>query len=242
MLLQLASRILTDKRLCKEYAETAHKMYMTFIQQLPHLYGHEYISYSVHSLKHFKEDVLAHGAIDENASWEYESKLGCLKKDLRKASRPIQQLAKRHDERKKWCKSSSKKSYPQFSVKRKRFNGAEKCRYTNINCFGTVQLEKFCLTDKIGNNHIGRNGQIYKISHIARAKEINFVVFISVNTFCTNAFIFPSISRLGQLVTHGQIRHMVGLKLCSTFLRRIDFLNHFCDDSTYLQKSISTHI
>lgn len=56
------------------------------------------MSHNIHNLIHLAEDVRTYGALDVFGAFRFENHMGKLKKMIRKADKPLQQLAKRFSE------------------------------------------------------------------------------------------------------------------------------------------------
>ncbi|KYN02500.1 hypothetical protein ALC62_06675 [Cyphomyrmex costatus] len=106
MTLHVVVRILSSEGLHKHlsYAEDLIRFFIkTFIQ----LYGVQNISHNVGSLVHIVKDVEKFGPLDNFSAFKFENFMQTLKKDLRKAEKPLQQVVRRYIERDNFCTSTA---------------------------------------------------------------------------------------------------------------------------------------
>lgn len=99
--LHCAIRILchkTDSIINNEYAKD---LLIYFVKTCKHLYEEEFMIYNVHNLIHLSDDVTKFGNLDSYSSFLFENFLYNIKKQLKKAENPLQQLFKRTVERAK---------------------------------------------------------------------------------------------------------------------------------------------
>ena len=76
----------------------ANKQLTYFIKQGMVLFGRRYAIYNVHSLSHFKDDVIYQGTLDINSSFKYENYMQYLKHMVRNGKNPMTQIINRIDE------------------------------------------------------------------------------------------------------------------------------------------------
>jgi len=98
MLLSVGITLLVSPKFCGPYADYAHSLLCSFVEQAKQLYGEEFIVYNVHGLTHLAADVKQHGCLDHFSAFPYENKLKELKKLVRKPSCPLPQVIRRLSE------------------------------------------------------------------------------------------------------------------------------------------------
>ena len=87
----------------------AEQLLQYFVKHFAGLYDTKFISHNVHNLLHVCNDVRNFGILDNFRAFPFENFLGTLKKSLRKAEKPLQQLARRYGEQER---GSVQKSLP----------------------------------------------------------------------------------------------------------------------------------
>ena len=97
MILFVAVRILASAALAHMH-DYAAKLLNTFVLQLRKLYGETSLIYNMHSLIHLTDDVVALGPLDTFSCFQFENKLGCIKKQLRSGSKALAQFCCRKSE------------------------------------------------------------------------------------------------------------------------------------------------
>lgn len=98
MTLHVIMRILSSEDL-HEYLNYAQDLIEFFIKTFIKLYGVENISHNVHGLVHLVNDVRKFGPVDNFSAFKFENYLQILKKYLRKADKPLEQLVRRYTEK-----------------------------------------------------------------------------------------------------------------------------------------------
>ncbi|PIK59062.1 hypothetical protein BSL78_04019 [Apostichopus japonicus] len=98
MLLSVAMFIYLSPFNCSSYSQLGHQLIVTFIKHYATLYGNDMITYNVHGLVHLKEDVQQYGALDNVSCFPFESYLGQIKRMVRNANYPLQQVIRRLSE------------------------------------------------------------------------------------------------------------------------------------------------
>lgn len=97
--LHVAIRILCCKNLCKNYLNYAEELLKHYVGSFKILYGEYNVSHNVHGLIHLVDDVRIHGILDLFSAFKYENFLQEIKKVIRKADKPLQQLHRRYVEK-----------------------------------------------------------------------------------------------------------------------------------------------
>lgn len=98
MLLVVAIYCLSSPLFSQVYCGYAKELLSLFVSQVGQLYGNGQYVYNVHALVHLADDVSRYGALDNFSSFIYESFLGKIKKLVRKANFPLQQVIRRLSE------------------------------------------------------------------------------------------------------------------------------------------------
>lgn len=98
LLLHCGTYILTSTYLQPILCEEAKIMYDEFVNHCIETYGNHFVSYNVHSLKHFAEECQTHGSIDSFSAFPFENALKTIKEALRSGYKPLHQIAKRDSE------------------------------------------------------------------------------------------------------------------------------------------------
>lgn len=100
MTLHVIIRILSSEDL-HEHLNYAQDLIRFFIKTFIKLYGVENISHNVHSIIHLVDDVKRFGPLDNFSAFKFEKYMQILKKYLRKAEKPLQQVVRRCIEKEK---------------------------------------------------------------------------------------------------------------------------------------------
>jgi len=94
MVLHVIVRILSSQDL-NEYLSYAQDLILFFIKTFMRLYGIQNMSHNVHSLIHLVDDVKKYGPLDKFSAFKFENYMQILKKYVRKADKPLQQVVRR---------------------------------------------------------------------------------------------------------------------------------------------------
>lgn len=95
MSLHTAVRILASVEHCQVYNEYTSSLLSHFVKTFSVIYGPQYVSYNVHGLVHIADDVKKYGPLDSFSAFQFENNMQFLKKLVRKADKPLQQIANR---------------------------------------------------------------------------------------------------------------------------------------------------
>lgn len=76
----------------------AEELLCYFVKKFANLYGKKFISHNIHNLVHLAAEVRKYGVLDNFSAFHFENFLGQLKKKLRKAEKPLQQIGRRISE------------------------------------------------------------------------------------------------------------------------------------------------
>lgn len=153
------------------YAESLLKH---FVQSFAILYGPQHISHNVHALTHLADDVRKFGALDTFSAFRYENYLRKIKRLLKKAERPLQQIHNRLTEL-EYC-FSVQKEHQKIEV-----HGIHKAgpMIPGINGlqYSTYSRADFTLSIHNPNNCCGLNdGSIVKIENIVTTTANDFFI------------------------------------------------------------------
>lgn len=91
LLLFVGLRILSCKQLSAMYCDYANELLVKFVKNGEVHYGKSLLVYNVHSMIHLAADVKKLGCIKEFSAFQFENKLGHIKKLVHKPQHPIQQ-------------------------------------------------------------------------------------------------------------------------------------------------------
>lgn len=95
LVLSFATRLLLSPVPTPANIDYAENLLKYFVQEFKTLYGVENVSYNVHGLLHISADVRKHGNLEQFSAFRFESYLGKLKRLLKGAQNPIQQIHRR---------------------------------------------------------------------------------------------------------------------------------------------------
>lgn len=82
MLLSVAATILSSPLLCGTLVSYADQLLSMFVSELGAIYGPGSVVYNMHNLLHVADDVAKYGILDKFSCFQFESKLGSIKKQL----------------------------------------------------------------------------------------------------------------------------------------------------------------
>lgn len=101
MLLHCAVRMLSEDNISKENVDKAQELLAEFVRLFPIIYGEENVTYNVHVLLHITYYVLLYGALHCFSMFKFENYIQTIKKFVRKAQFPLQQIGNRLKEHEK---------------------------------------------------------------------------------------------------------------------------------------------
>ena len=103
-LLTFAIRIYCSPNLVSDahYLELAQKLILKFVKQFPKYYTNSNVVYNIHLLQHIIDDIKKWGSMDSYSAFCFENTLGSIKKFLRSGKLPLQQIACRTEEQKRF--------------------------------------------------------------------------------------------------------------------------------------------
>ena len=94
----------------KHYLNFVRSSLIQFVKLASEIYGKDVLVYNMHSIIHIVEDVARFGPLDTISCFPFENHLRLLKKMVRKAEMPLQQIVRRVSEQNAW------KSFAPLSV------------------------------------------------------------------------------------------------------------------------------
>ncbi|CAI6343825.1 unnamed protein product [Macrosiphum euphorbiae] len=112
-----ALRILITPDICQILNNLAQSLLNEFVAQYSSLYGAHFVTYNVHSLLHLPMYVKVHGCLDNFSCFKYENYLQYIKKSVKSAKYPLQEVTNRIMEKQKYFISSDIKLDPIIIVK-----------------------------------------------------------------------------------------------------------------------------
>ena len=95
MTLHVAMKLLSYESWCYAYNDFAKQLLKNFVENARIIYGRHFLTYNVHSLINFADDVKRFDPLDRYSAFPFKNKLGILKRMLRKYDLPMQQIVKR---------------------------------------------------------------------------------------------------------------------------------------------------
>ncbi|KAK3928352.1 Valine--tRNA ligase [Frankliniella fusca] len=172
MLFQCAVYILSRPDLLETKLHDSREFLKVFIEHSAVIYGERFVIYNVHSLIHLPEECEIGGVVEDFSAFKFENALKSLKDSLRSGFKPLQQVAKKAEERaheKKKIKFSDVYEDPVVSIKNQVANEIVAGNYFKKITFGTLSLQvdkrNSCFQTKIGDivvlkNVVFRNGRV----------------------------------------------------------------------------------
>lgn len=97
LILHVIIRILSSQDL-NEYLSYAQDLILFFIKTFIKIYGIENMSHNVHSFVYLVNDVKKFGPLDNFSAFKFENYMRILKRFIRKADKPLQQVVRRYFE------------------------------------------------------------------------------------------------------------------------------------------------
>ena len=96
--------ILVDPNLSENefYLDKSEALLIEFVKEFESLYTRNYLTYNVHNLLHIVDDVRRFGRLDLVSAFRFENLIGKLKKVVKSGNKPLEQIANRLAERKKF--------------------------------------------------------------------------------------------------------------------------------------------
>lgn len=82
-----------------KFLSIADKMLQIFVDIFKNIYGKDYISSNIHNLTHIVDEVIKFGTLQSFNAYPFENKLYVIKNLIRQGNKPLQQAARRLNER-----------------------------------------------------------------------------------------------------------------------------------------------
>jgi hypothetical protein len=135
------------------------------------LFGHHFVGYNFHNLIHLANDVQLNGKLDNFSSFPYENHLQFLKKRLRGANKPLQQITNRIAEIRAFrLKKKVPANQPRLSWKEQRNNE----EYPEI--YRKISMKDFVIDDTSKNKwFMTKNKSIFAFSY---AIKVNNIIYL----------------------------------------------------------------
>lgn len=99
LLLSCAIKILVSPQICQVFNNLADGLLQKFVILYSSLYGDHLVSYNVHNLLHLPRFVKIHGSLDNFSCFKYENYLQEIKKSIKSAKYPLQEITNRIKEK-----------------------------------------------------------------------------------------------------------------------------------------------
>lgn len=180
LFLHTALRVLVSKSPSKQHLIYAEAALQKFVLRCENLYGTNFVSYNVHGLLHFIDDVKHLGNLDSFSAFPYENNMSIFRKYCRKPGLPLQQFFNRMTEIQ--IHGTSKECNVDSSTRASLLRNHTNClQYRNIN-FNNILLS----IDKRNNCCILYNGSICIVNEIVKNNEsfrLTVKQFLSVIDF-----------------------------------------------------------
>lgn len=170
-----AIRILVTHETCISLNAKAQILLNTFVRDYAALYGQKFITYNVHSLIHLPFFVLKHGPLDSFSCFKYENYLQEIKKFMKCARFPLQEVSNRIYEKLNLIKNIPELKYPKL------FKELLTQHLSNDKAYEKVVLENFSTINinSINNKFIMlKNNDLVFVEQIILTSndEIKFLV------------------------------------------------------------------
>lgn len=204
----VAIRILCCKKYSQHYINIAEQLINEYIAEYRGNYPSEAVTYLLHGCSHLANSVRHHNMhLEEMSAFFAENHLQIIKKYYRNGRYPLQQIAKRIEER-KLC--SSRKFV------RRRSNQPKLSGMDRNGSFKKVECEKFIITNYKPNNVVFTEEVIMVVEKIRLNND--GIIFVEGRAYFTsdldNAFHAPIESKkIGIFSLHDQTSHRMELKL-----------------------------
>lgn len=86
---------MSSERFCPTYNTYAKNLLTYFVNKGAELYTKAFVCFNVHCLIHLADDVKSLGPCHSFSAYPFENELGKIKRKLRKAHKPLQQIENR---------------------------------------------------------------------------------------------------------------------------------------------------
>ncbi|KAJ1519049.1 hypothetical protein ONE63_011292 [Megalurothrips usitatus] len=100
LVFHVAMTIFARPDLIENHLEYGRDLMMYFIRNYEKLVGKPYVVHNIHNLSHLWIDVRNHGPVHKFDAFKFENFLQTLKRMVRKGEKPLEQVARRYEEKK----------------------------------------------------------------------------------------------------------------------------------------------
>lgn len=155
-----------------DYYSYSGEFLMFFVQEFSQIYGRNQIVYNVHSLVHLASDTEHFGSLDSISAFPFENFLGGLKKMVKKAHLPLQQVIRRLGEEKSFSEKVC--ACPSISQKKLKFehnSGPLPFVSYRSRQFHEVTSSKFCIKCQAPDNCVYVDGNVVLVENIVQEEE-----------------------------------------------------------------------
>lgn len=192
LLLSIATRILSDEKLCFKLNNYANSLLRCFVKNFSILYGKEYLVYNVHNLIHIADDVKNLGPLDKFSAFKFENHMQFIKSKIKVSREPLTQICNRILEQDNVPITFKRIQYPIIHYER-----------GNNTTITRIAMEDFILSSKNNNCYVEtHDGSILKICSFYLSNSKIFIVgkkFMKTRSF----FTYPSDSeKFGICLVH----------------------------------------
>lgn len=211
LLLHSAIFILCSPLYCISHCEKARQYLQHFLSTCKYIYGNAMLVYNVHALLHLCDDVLVHGPLDHFSAFQFENKLGLLKRYLRTGHQPLSQLENRLSET-----SDTLLFQDDFPLTHKGLHSLGPVLHHGVGCFQyhRIFFHRSRLDTNSGDSYVmDKSNWYYKIVNIVfDSKSTTFLIckrFLKQSPF----YSYPLESNLLGISFVSQLSEPMSLKL-----------------------------
>lgn len=212
MLLVCGIKILISSETCQTQNDLAENLLKKFIMLYSSLYGEHLISYNVHSLLHLPMYVKIHGALDTFSCFKYENYLQELKKTIKCAKYPLQEMYNRIIEKQNIFLSESQKEHTTIIIL-KEINNIHSTLKSSDTLIEKIMFEDLKIVINVSQHKDKfvclKNNDLIVICHIIKNNITNDIT-LSVQKFLNYTPFF--ISPIDSTIIHS---YMVNTNLIS---------------------------
>lgn len=210
--LHVATRILCSTNLCKDYLNYAEELLNHYVKSFKILYGVYNVSHNVHGLIHLCDDVRIHGTLDLFSAFKYENFLQEIKKVIRKADKPLQQLHRRYVEKDAICNDEvlTYEENLKIQLLKEHFNGPIIQNCINPQ-YEIISISNYVIkvNDNANNCCIMKDESIIKVENIAYCNTKKCLVAIGRKYMIKeDIFHVPYVSSLLEIYKVGNLSEL----------------------------------
>jgi len=222
MLLSVAVMCLCSSVFSQKYCLYANSLLKLFVQHGELLYGREFLVYNVHCLLHLAADVKCFGPLDKISCFTFENSLHNLKKLVRKAHLPLQQVVNRLLEKQNGLREvmpNTRMSRNEPSLERVHNFGPVPPGYNLSEQFKVCRTDLFLLSISEPDNYINIGSDIGVVRNILKCGcdifivHENFKELSSFNAYPADSSIF-NICYVDKLSGILAVSPLIGVKKC----------------------------